>query len=481
MPEKNGKVLPRIMIAAPGSGSGKTMITCGILKILQSRMRPVAFKCGPDYIDPMFHRSVLGIPSRNLDTFFTEPNVTRYLMGRAADKANADIAVIEGVMGYYDGLGGISTKASSYELSVQTATPVILVVNGRGMSLSIAAVIRGFLELYPDQQIGGVILNRVSKMIYERLKPELEKMLNIVVIGYVPETEVMTFPSRHLGLLMPDEISHLQEQLKTFGELLQYTLDVDKIIEIAGRAPALPYDNQTKANANWQPGKERIGTEGGTSHQQVRIGLAMDEAFCFYYEDNLDLLKEIGAELVPFSPMRDGYLPDGISGLYMGGGYPELHAQILSENKAMHRAIREAIASGMPCLAECGAYMYLHDEMEDNNGRFWPMAAVIPGRAEKKGRLVRFGYTMLTAQEDTILGPAGMRLPAHEFHYWDTTDMGGSFLAEKPLVKRSWLCMHHSRNLLAGFPHLYFYGNVDAARNYMTACSKYGNRVSGLR
>ncbi len=457
-----GKVdLPRIMIAAPGSGSGKTMMTCGILKILQSLRRPVAFKCGPDYIDPMFHRAVLGIPSRNLDTFFTEPDATRYLLCRAARKAGADIAVIEGVMGYYDGLGGISTKASSYELSVQTGTPVILVVNARGMSLSAAAVIRGFLTMYPDQQIFGVILNRVSKPIYERLKPQIEAMLGIAVVGYVPETETMSLQSRHLGLMMPEEISHLQEQLQNFGELLKETLDIDKILEIAAMAPPLVCDRPLD-DRKVLP-KER----------RVRIGLAMDAAFCFYYEDNLDLFRELGAELVPFSPMTDGRLPEGISGLYMGGGYPELHGRILSENTAMHRAIREAVASGMPCLAECGAYMYLHEEMGDNDGKYWPMAAVIPGRALKQGRLVRFGYTMLTAQEKTILGPAGTRLPAHEFHYWDTTDAGSSFIAQKPLLNRSWPCIWHRENLLAGFPHFYFYGNRAAAENYVAACRAY--------
>ena len=215
--------MPRVMIAAPGSGSGKTMITCGLLELLRRAGRPISFKCGPDYIDPMFHRFVLNIPSRNLDTFFTAPDRTRSLMGKACMKEGADLAVIEGVMGYYDGLGGVSVRGSSYELSVQTGTPVILVVNGRGMSLSIAALIRGFMDMYPDQMIRGVILNRVSKGVCERLTPIIEEKLGIVVIGYVPETEVICFPSRHLGLMMPEEIVSLREQIQKFASLLEET------------------------------------------------------------------------------------------------------------------------------------------------------------------------------------------------------------------------------------------------------------------
>lgn len=456
------RILPRVMIAAPGSGSGKTMITCGILELLRAKGQPVAYKCGPDYIDPMFHRFVLGIPSRNLDTFFTVPEVTRYLMGRAADSACADMAVIEGVMGYYDGLGGISTRGSSYELSVQTETPVILVVNGRGMSLSLVALIRGFLEMYSDQRIAGIILNRVSGAVCERLAPVIEKQLGVAVVGYVPETTAVSFPGRHLGLLLPEEITCLREQITELAGLLQKTLDMDKLRAIADTAPPLVYE---------VPVRYQVPPSG------IKIALARDEAFCFYYEDNLELLRKLGAELVPFSPMRERQLPEGIAGIYMGGGYPELHAQILSDNRSMQQSIAQAVAAGMPCLAECGAFMYLHEEMEDEDGRSWPMAGVIPGRAEKKGRLVRFGYAQLTSMEETLLGPAGMTLPVHEFHYWDTTCSGGCFVAAKPLTDRTWQCMYQKGSLLAGFPHFYFYGNPEAARYYVEKCRHYNDRI----
>lgn len=463
--------IPRVMIAAPGSGSGKTMITCGLLEILRREGHPVSFKCGPDYIDPMFHRFVLGIPSRNLDTFFTAPDRTRSLMGHACQMAGADCAVVEGVMGYYDGLGGVSVRGSSYELSVQTKTPVILVINGRGMSLSIAALIRGFTEMYPDQMIRGVIMNRVSKVVCERLTPIIEKELGISVIGYVPETDVIHFPSRHLGLMLPEEIVSLREQIQKFASLLEETLNIQKLKTIAEAAESLRWDEAANSVKSVDSGKAVNNIE-----EKLRIGVAMDAAFCFYYEDNLDLLRDLGAELVYFSPLEDKKMPEHLSGIYMGGGYPELHGEQLSKNETMKQSIREAVEGGMPCLAECGAFMYLHEEMEDADGRSWPMVGLVPGKAVKKGRLVRFGYAVLTAERDTILGPKGMQMPAHEFHYWDTTCEEGCFEAHKPLAERRWHCIYQKKQMLAGFPHFYFYGNEAMAVHYMEACRKYTYR-----
>ena len=453
--------MPRVMIAAPGSGSGKTMVTCGLLEILRRTGHPAAFKCGPDYIDPMFHRFVLGIPSRNLDTFFTAAHQTRGLMGQACIKENADFAVIEGVMGYYDGLGGISVKGSSYELSVQTKTPVILVINGRGMSLSMVALIRGFMVMYPDQMIRGVIMNRVSKVVCERLTPMIEQELGIAVIGYVPETEMIHFPSRHLGLMMPEEIISLRQQIQQFASLLEGTLNIEKLRAIAGAAE----------NLSWE--EELDESHVSCLSEKIRIGVAMDAAFCFYYEDNLDLLRRLGAELVYFSPLKDQSLPKDLSGIYMGGGYPELHGEQLFHNESMKASLRKAVEDGMPCLAECGAFMYLHEQMEDADGRFWPMVGLVPGEAVKKGRLVRFGYTMLTSEMATILGPKGIQMPAHEFHYWDTTCTESCFTANKPLTERSWHCIYHKKNMLAGFPHFYFNANAAMAVHYLEACRDY--------
>lgn len=465
--------LPRLLLAAPASGSGKTMLTCGVLQILKKRMKTAAFKCGPDYIDPMFHTKVLGIPSRNLDTWMASPQTVRCLLAENAAAGSAQIAVIEGVMGYYDGLGGISTRASSYELAGITQTPVILVVDMSGTSLSALALIKGFLEYGSEGKrdggsgIRGVILNQCSKAVFERLAPLIEEQLHTRALGYVSRTTSIAFPGRHLGLTLPGEIRDLQAKIESFAAEIETTVDIDGLIRIAGEAPSLSVSASGKA--------------GKSMHTPaVRVAVARDEAFCFYYEDNLKILREEGAELAEFSPLKDKHLPDGIQGIYMGGGYPELHGEELAGNRSMLADIRQAVLEDkLPCLAECGAYMYLHEEMEDVSGNIQKMAGVIPGRAFRTDHLVRFGYCELTSLEDTILGPAGLTLRAHEFHYWDTRGEGkeGAFLAEKPVdapfrtgSQSRWQCMYNKENLLAGFPHLYFPGNPDTAKAFIRNC-----------
>lgn len=450
--------LPRLMIAAAKSGSGKTMITCGLLHDLSAWMRPAAFKCGPDYIDPMFHQTVLGVPSRNLDTFFTDENTTRYLMAEGA--AGCDLAVLEGVMGYYDGLGGTHPEGSSYDLSVKTRTPVVLIIDGKGASLSILAQIKGFLDFKPDQKIRAVILNRTSKGVYERLAPLIESELKIRAAGYVPETQTISFPGRYLGLVTPDELTDLKARIAAFAGELRSTIDIPLLQEIAESAPPLTLT----APADLVPRQDR---------QDVRIGVARDEAFCFYYEDNLRLLEKLGAGLVYFSPLHDTKLPENIHGFYIGGGYPELHARQLEENAGMRASVYGAVTGGMPCIAECGGYMYLQQEMADENGQMHLMAGVLEGKAEPKGRLVRFGYQVLTADEPSVLGPAGMKLKAHEFHYYDVTDPGTGFTAQKAAGSSSWPAITVRGNLAAGFPHLYFYANPAAARHFADACAAY--------
>ena len=472
-------LIPRIMVAAPGSGSGKTMITCGLLQLMKERCRTLSFKCGPDYIDPMFHRTVLGTPSRNLDSWLAPPETVRQILSRSAARARAQLCVMEGVMGYYDGLGGNTTLGSSYEISVITQTPVILVVDAAGAGLSLAAVVRGLLEFRADQQIRGVLLNRCTEKVFSALAPVIEKELGLAALGYIPRQEEIHFPGRHLGLMMPEEIGDLRQKIGEFARKMEKTVDLDRILEIAQTAPEIERAEKGGCESegggpeseNGSAEREAHGPEG-VNAKPVRIGLARDEAFCFYYEDNLDLLEHYGAQLVPFSPLHDQKLPENLDGLYMGGGYPELHARTLSENLLMRDAIAAAVEGGMPCLAECGAYMYLHEQMEDADGEYWPMAGVISGRAIRKERLVRFGYCELTAQEETILGPAGLHLRAHEFHYWDSDNQEGSFTAHKPGRPGEWKCMFRRGNLLAGFPHLYFPGTPEVAENFVNACRK---------
>ena len=453
--------IPRILLAAGASGSGKTLITCGLLQALVNRgLKVASFKCGPDYIDPMFHSRVIGTRSRNLDTFFTDGDRTRYLLAKNA--SDCEIAVMEGVMGYYDGVGGITSRASAYDLASTTDTPAILIVNSRGMSVSLAAYVKGFLEYKKDSHICGVIFNQMSPMLYPRMKKLLEEELSVKVLGYVPKVEDCVIESRHLGLVLPEEIPELKSRLQKLSEVLEKTLDIDGILELAGEAPEL-------AAPETEMLIQKDTAFGYRTEEKVRIGVADDEAFCFFYADNLNLLEQMGAELVRFSPIHDRELPEDLDGLLLSGGYPELNGEALEENQEMCTRIREVILDGMPCLAECGGFMYLHQEMEDMEGKQRRVCGVIPGRAYRTPKLNRFGYITLTEKQDTGLG----EIPAHEFHYFDSTDCGADFHAAKPASKRGWDCIHDRGRLMAGFPHLYYYGNPRVPARFLKNALEY--------
>lgn len=455
---------PRFLLSAGASGSGKTMITCGILAALRKRGKRVSsFKCGPDYIDPMFHSRVLKAKSRNLDTFFTDRETTRYLFAQGAE--GTDISVMEGVMGYYDGLGGISTKASASDLADVTDTPVVLIVNTKGMSLSVAAYIKGFLEYEAHPHIKGVIFNQMSPMLYPRMKKVVEEQLNVRVYGYVPVLKDLTLDSRHLGLVLPEEVEDLEKKFSLLADTLEQTLDLDGLISLAEEAPEI--ENQCSENIeNYLKSQEA---------QKIReekpvIAVAKDEAFCFIYEDNLKLLRELGAELVPFSPLHDKKLPEGTKGLLLYGGYPELYAKELEENAPMRQEIQDALNQGMPCLAECGGFMYLHETMEDLKGNAYQGTGNISGRAFYTGKLTRFGYVELSARKEGVLGAGKTPIRAHEFHYFDSTSCGGDFVAKKPGSSRNWNCIHGTGKSLWGFPHLYYHACPQVAEGFLKAC-----------
>lgn len=448
---------PRLMLAAGSSGSGKTLLTCGLLKALKNRGQKVAaFKCGPDYIDPMFHSKVLHTHSTNLDTFFTDEDTTRYLFAQNA--MDSDLSLMEGVMGYYDGLGGISLQASAYDLARVTQTPVVLVVNTKGMSLSVLAYCKGFLEYQKDSRIQGVILNRMSAALYPQVKERIEKEIGLHVYGYVPDVADCVIESRHLGLVLPGEVNRLQEKLQDLSLILEQTLEMDALLALAKKAPDMSAPMPKALKKLYQcPEFQKLHLA------KPRIAVARDEAFCFIYKDNLRLLQSMGAKLIEFSPIHDVKLPEGISGLLLYGGYPELYARQLSENTSMLADIRRRIKDGLPCMAECGGFMYLHRSMEDMQGKKWPMAGVIDGDAYKTDHLGRFGYIELE--------PRNLR--GHEFHYFDSTNCGESFTAQKPLRGRSWKCIHRTENLMAGFPHLYYYANPQIALEFCMKCEEY--------
>ncbi len=444
---------PRVLFAAPSSGSGKTTIVCGVLRALKNRGKTVsAFKCGPDYIDPLFHERVVGVKSGTLDLFFSDPDTLRRLYAQNA--ADADCAVIEGVMGYYDGLSAASDDASTYAVAETLKAPVVLIVDARGQSLSALATLKGFLTFRPDSGIGGVIFNRMSEHVYRALKPEVEA-LGVAPIGYVPKSDALMLESRHLGLVMPDEIRDLSEKLDALAALLADTLDFDALDALMQSAPA--FDIPAAPAVPDLP--------------KTVIAAAKDDAFCFLYRDNLALLKRYNAEIRFFSPLHDTALPAGTQGLILPGGYPELYAKRLSENTAMRTAIREAIESGMPCLAECGGFLYLHDTLSDMDGSAYPMCGVLHTDAFRTQKLSRFGYITLAANADSAFFRAGETIKAHEFHYFESGDPGAAFSAVKP-NGREWTCMHAQGNLLAGFPHLFYESDPKPVERFLRAAAK---------
>lgn len=435
---------PRVMFAATRSGSGKTTVTCGVLAALKKQnIKVQAYKCGPDYIDPMFHRTVLGINTGNLDTFFAGADAIGRILAR--DTKDAELIVMEGVMGYYDGVGGTTTMASSYELSKVTKTPVVLIVDARGASVTLAAIIRGIMEYKKDSRIVGVILNRVSPMFYSRIKHVIETECGIPVLGYLPEDASFAVPSRHLGLLQPDEMQKQRDWVETVAEAARKTIDIDGILEIAAQAEMLQIQ---KATGETEKSKFPAG---------YRIGVARDAAFSFYYRENLRMLEDMGATLVYFSPLTDAHVSE-VDALIFGGGYPELYAKQLYENQSMRASVWQALEAGMPCHAECGGFLYLGKSLADAEGNVYEMVGFLDGAGFRTERLQRFGYVELAPQEADAFA-VNTVLRGHEFHYWDSTDCGDACLAWKPLSKqKTYPCMVKKKGTFAGFPHLYYAG-----------------------
>lgn len=454
--------LDRVMIAAPKSGSGKTTITCALLQSLKEQGIPVvSYKCGPDYIDPMFHKEVLGVPSKNLDTFFTGEEETRALL--KAGRTEGELAVLEGVMGLYDGLGGIREEGSSYHLAKVTGTPIVLVVDAKGMGKSILALIAGFLQYDTEKLIRGVILNRMSVAYYQTIKPLIEMELPVAVVGYVSDQKHLELKSRHLGLVLPKEQEEVQQQIRNFATELQKTVSIEKIREIAAEAVELPEASKRNSDSPY-----------GSADFPI-IAVARDEAFCFYYEDNLHLLEEQGARLCYFSPLHDPHLPKDCDGMLLGGGYPELHLQELEQNLSMRNEIRTAMEQGIPCVAECGGFMYLHETIEDQEGQQYRMVGVLPGICTNKGKLVRFGYIELQEGKPSFL-TEGTKIRGHEFHYYDSTDNGEDCMAVKPVTGRSYPCVIETPDWFLGFPHLYYPSNPGFAENFVKKARDFQNR-----
>ena len=443
----------QFLLAAPRSGSGKTTMTCALLMALKRRgCAPCAFKSGPDYIDPMFHRAVLGVESRSLDLFFSAPETVRTLYARGA--AGHGAAVCEGAMGFYDGLGGVSDRASAWHLADTLGLPVLLVVEPKGQSLTLAAELNGLVNFRTPSHIAGILLNNCTARMHALLAPMLEKETGLPVLGFLPKLPEAVIGSRHLGLYTAAEVENLQQKLALLADAAEEHIDWPRLLALCEKEPpALPVQPETPP-------------------ARVRIAVAQDEAFCFTYAETLEAFRDAGAEVVFFSPLRDTALPENIGGLYLPGGYPELHAKELSGNTSLLREIKQKIESGLPTAAECGGFLYLGQSLTDAEGQSWPMAGVLPGEAKDAGRLVRFGYAALSADSDSMLFRAGESFPIHEFHHWDSTANGTALAAKKPVGGAEWRCGFVNEHFYAGFPHLYWAGTplpqrfAAAAENY---------------
>uniref|UniRef100_UPI0040574AAC cobyrinate a,c-diamide synthase n=1 Tax=Candidatus Electronema sp. TaxID=2698783 RepID=UPI0040574AAC len=438
---------PSLLVAGTHSGCGKTTVTLGIMAALRQRGLTVQpFKCGPDFIDPSLHLAVTGRASRNLDIRMCGSDWVRQCFARHAD--GAAISVIEGVMGLFDGDSG-----SAAELAALLGVPVLLVLDVRSMAESAAAVLRGFECLDPRVRLSGVIFNQVGSAKHLQLVSEaVRRHCRAEIIGALPRESGISLPSRHLGLHMGAEADINRQQLVS---LIEQHLDLDRLIQLAGEAqvPIVPPT---------APLMEPVGT--------VRLGVARDEAFCFYYQDNLDLLTAAGAELVFFSPLHDKTLPENIDGLYFGGGYPELHAAQLAANQPMREQVLAFSCAGRPVYAECGGFMYLCEALADSEGGRHDMAGVFPVTARMGQRLRRLGYRTAELCEDSLLGPAGGVLHGHEFHYSDIDPMPEQVRrvytlddgrAEGYLLNRT----------LAGYVHLHWGGSPEAARWFVREMS----------
>ncbi len=456
--------LPRILITAPRSGSGKTTLTCALMGALHARgLRVLCCKCGPDYIDPTFHSLAGAHGHVNLDPYFQGEALLRDILAHAGRAC--DIACIEGAMGYYDGVA-TSTQASAWDVARITGTPALLTLDARGAAASLAAQVLGFVRMREPSHIAGVVLNNASPKLAETLAPLIERECGVPVLGALPRKEDAALPSRHLGLVCAAEVDGIAARLAALADLARDCLDVDAILALAQAAPDID------AGGAWPPAPIFAGDEGPL------VAVARDEAFSFYYDEELEGLVALGARLAFFSPLHDAELPRGAQGLFLGGGYPELHARELSANATMLASIRHALDEGLPTLAECGGFLYLHEWLADESGQAFPLVGAIPGRADRPAtRQPRFGYIEVTARTSGVLGPAGTTVRAHEFHRWDSPAPGCDLAAQKPLSTRAWQTGHHTPSLYAGFPHLYLPSNPQVACHFLRACAAWDGKA----
>ena len=455
--------LPRIMIAGTNSGVGKTTVTLGIMSALVQRgIKVQGFKAGPDYIDPSHHTFVTGNASRNLDTWMMGENACRELFERSA--LNADVSVIEGVMGLYDGSIDSSGHGSSAHLAKILNTPVILVVNARGVAQSAGAVVMGFMEFDKEINLAGIILNNVaSQNHYDIIKKAIEESCSVAVLGYLNKESDITIPERHLGLIPSEEKKINSALYDKLGQMVLETIDIDKLQEIAGSAAVFPdYNRSIFINR--------------ASSLDVTLAVARDSAFCFYYQDDIDLFEELGAKIIEFSPLADKSLPDGIDGIFMGGGFPELFADRLMKNESMRKSILEAHKQGIIIYGECGGMMYLLEKLIDCEGRSFKMSGVLIGTSRMENRRQGLGYVIADATCDNIICESADTFRAHEFHWSKLQDVPDdtvfAYNTRKSNGKKTGIDGICKSNVLASYTHIHFSSNPDLAKSILSTMAK---------
>lgn len=462
--------IPRLVIAADQSGSGKTTLATGLMAALARRgLRVQPYKVGPDYIDPTYHSVAAGRRSRNLDSWMFGEEAIRGLFVRSA--ADADIAIIEGVMGLFDGADPSGEDGSTAQVARWLAAPVLLVIDAQGMARTVAALVRGLAEFDPFLRVAGVIFNNVGSEHHGQLLAAAVRAHapKVEPIGWVPKDPAINLPERHLGLVPTHEREEVAAYLDSLAEVIGRSVDLDAVLRLAREgSPPVPTGGGSLAAAR--------ATEFTRDGGRVRIGLARDAAFNFYYEDGLDLLRDLGADLIEFSPLNDRDLPPDLDAVYLGGGFPEVHRQTLTANEAMRAAVGAAVAAGLPTYAECGGLMFLTEAIIDESGTSWPMVGAIPVRARMTRRLAALGYATAVAQDEVLLAGPGETLRGHEFH-WSVIDERPAgwppayLVRARSGVERPEGFFRH--NLLASYVHLHFAANPRAAARLVTAARRH--------
>ncbi len=460
-------MIPRIIIAGTHSGVGKTSVAIGLMASLKKRgFKVQPFKVGPDYIDPRYHEFATGKKSRNLDSWMMGKDVLPEIFLHGAK--GSDICVIEGVMGLFDGYDGTNEVGSTAEIAKILNAPVILVVDAGKMARSVAALVKGYVEFDKDLNIEGVILNNIgSKGHYEMVKSAIEKNLDLKVLGYLPRNKELNIPERHLGLVVSHENLAARETIKLIAKFTEKFLDVDSIVSVAQRAfpiEAIPSN----------PSAKKIARCCKTIGENVRLAVAMDEAFFFYYPENLELFESLGVEIVSFSPINDRTLPLNIHGIYIGGGYPELFARVLEKNISMRNTLKTAIENDVPTYAECGGLMYLTKTLIDQDGETYEMVGAFPAVVKMKSKLVSLGYIDIKVGSDNVLAKEGWRLRGHEFR-WSDIEVGGeivkTYLAKKKGERK--LEGYAFKNLLASYIHLHFSAKPQVVERFVMKMKKF--------